>query len=68
MLWTVRAVVATILWVIVGLLVLFFVFSGWWIFAPFMFAAGGGQMVLILLLAIAVLGTAAHFTGRRPAG
>ena len=65
MVWTVRSVIATLLWVAAGLLTLFFIFSGWWIFAPFAFASGGGSEVLVLLLAIAVLAVAAHLIGRR---
>jgi hypothetical protein len=63
--WTVRSVIAMLLWVAAGLLTLFFIFSGWWIFAPFAFASGGGGEVLILLLAIAALALAAHLIGRR---
>lgn len=66
MAWTVRSVIAMVLWVAAGLLTLFFVFSGWWIFAPFAFAAGGGGQVIVLILAILVLGTTAHLLGRRP--
>lgn len=65
--WTVRSVLAMALWAAAGLLTLFFIFSGWWIFAPFAFAGGGGGEVLILLLAIAVLALAAHLLGRRAA-
>jgi VIT1/CCC1 family predicted Fe2+/Mn2+ transporter len=62
--WTVRSVIAMALWVAAGLLTLFFVFSGWWIIAPFAFAVGGGGQILILILAILVLGTVAHLIGR----
>jgi hypothetical protein len=65
MVWTVRSLIATLLWVAAGLLTLFYVFSGWWIFAPFAFASGGGSEVLILLLVIAGLAVAAHLIGRR---
>ena len=65
MVWFVRSIIATALWVTAGLLTLFFIFSGWWIFAPFAFASGGGSEVLVLLLAIAVLAVAAHLIGRR---
>jgi hypothetical protein len=66
--WTVRSVLATILWVAAGLLTLFLVFSGWWIFAPFAFASGGGGNVLVLILAIGALAIAAHLIGRRTQG
>lgn len=66
MTWTVRSVIATALWVAAGLLTLFFIFSGWWIFAPFVFAGGGGGGILVLIVVIVVLGLAAHFVGRRP--
>lgn len=66
MTWTVRSVLAAALWVAAGLLTLFFIFSGWWIFAPFVFAGGGGGQILVLILAIVVLGLAAHLIGRRP--
>jgi hypothetical protein len=66
--WTVRSAIATLLWVAAALLTFFLVFSGWWIFAPFAFAGGGGQEFLILILAIVGLGTAAHLIGRRAAG
>ena len=65
MAWTFRSVIAMVLWVAAGLLTLFLVFSGWWIFAPFAFAAGGGGEFLVLVLAIIGLGTAAHLIGRR---
>ena len=65
MVWTFRSVIATVLWVLAGLLTLFFIFSGWWIFAPFAFASGTGGNVLILLLVIGGLGLAAHLIGRR---
>ncbi|HEV8252441.1 MAG TPA: hypothetical protein VGQ66_03585 [Candidatus Limnocylindria bacterium] len=68
MVWTVRSVLATILWVAAGLLTLFLVFSGWWIFAPFAFASGGGGNVLVLILAIGALAIAAHLIGRRTQG
>ena len=54
-----------VLWLGAGLLTLVFVFSGWWIFAPFAFASGGGSEVVVLLLAIAALAFAAHLLGRR---
>jgi hypothetical protein len=66
MIWTVRSVIAMVLWAAAGLLTLFLVFSGWWIFAPFAFAGGGGGNFLLLVLAILGLGTAAHVIGRRP--
>lgn len=65
MAWTVRSVIAMVLWVAAGLLTLFFIFSGWWIFAPFAFAGGGGGEVLVLLLTIVALSFAAHLLGRR---
>ena len=65
MAWTVRSVIAMVLWVAAGLLTLFLVFSGWWIFAPFAFASGGGGEVLVLILAIVGLAGAAHLIGRR---
>jgi hypothetical protein len=61
---TIRRVVATALWAVTLILVFFLVFSGWWLFAPFLFALGGGEPLLLLLVAIAVLGTAAHLIGR----
>ncbi len=64
MTWTVRSIIATALWLAAGLLALFFVFSGWWIIAPFAFAGGGGGQILLLVLAILVLATAAHLIGR----
>ena len=66
MTWTVRSVIAAALWLVAGLLTLFFIFSGWWIFAPFVFAGGGGGQILALIVAILVLGLAAHLVGRRP--
>jgi hypothetical protein len=66
MVWTVRSIVAMVLWVAAGLLTLFLIFSGWWIFAPFAFASGGGGEVLVLILAIIGLAGAAHLIGRRP--
>ena len=54
-----------VLWVAAGLLSLFFVFSGWWIYAPFAFAAGGGGEILTLVLAIGMLALAAYLIGRR---
>ena len=66
--WTVRSVLAMALWLAAGLLTLFFIFSGWWIFAPFAFAGGGGGNVLVLLLAIGALAMAAHLLGRREKG
>ncbi len=66
MAWTVRSILATVLWVAAGLLTLFLLFSGWWIFAPFAFAAGGGGQILVLILAIVGLAGAAHLIGRRP--
>ena len=65
MVWTVRSVIAMLLWVAAGLLTLFFIFSGWWIFAPFAFASGGGGKVLVVILAIIGLAAAAHLVGRR---
>ena len=67
MAWTVRSILATVLWVAAGLLTLFLLFSGWWIFAPFAFAAGGGGQILVLILAIVGLAGAAHLIGRRGA-
>jgi hypothetical protein len=64
MTWTIRSVIATALWVAAGLLTLFFVFSGWWIFAPFAFAGGGGSEILVLILAIVGLAGVAHLIGR----
>jgi hypothetical protein len=64
MTWTLRSVIAMALWVAAGLLTLFFVFSGWWIVAPFVFASGGGGEFLLLILAILALATVAHLLGR----
>jgi len=63
--WTVRSAIAMVLWVVAGLLTLFFIFSGWWILAPFAFASGRGGNVLMVLLAIGGLALAAHLIGRR---
>jgi hypothetical protein len=63
---TLRSAIAMALWVAAGLLTLFLVFSGWWIFAPFAFAAGEGGEFLVLVLTIIGLAVAAHFLGRRP--
>lgn len=65
MVWTVRSLIATVLWVLAGVLTLFFIFSGWWIFAPFAFASGSVGNVLILLLVIGGLALAAYLIGRR---
>jgi hypothetical protein len=64
MAWNIRSAIATGLWIAAGLLTLFFLFSGWWIFAPFAFASGSGGQVLGLLLSIIVLAGAAHLIGR----
>lgn len=66
--WTVRSAIAMVLWMIAGLLTFFFIFSGWWIIAPFAFASGGGGNVLILPLAIGALALAAYLIGRRASG
>jgi len=63
--WTVRSAIAMALWVAAGLLTLFLIFSGWWIYMPFVFAGGGGEQFLILMLAIVGLGIAAHLIGPR---
>ena len=65
MVWTVRSIIAMVLWIAAGLLTLFLIFSGWWIFAPFAFASGGGGEVLVVILAIIGLAGAAHLIGRR---
>jgi VIT1/CCC1 family predicted Fe2+/Mn2+ transporter len=65
MIWTVRSFIAMLLWVAAGLLTLFFIFSGWWIFAPFAFGSDGGSEVVVLLLAIAALAVTAYVVGRR---
>ena len=65
MAWTVRSIIAMVLWVAAGLLTLFLIFSGWWIFAPFAFASGSGGQILVLILAIVGLAGAAHLIGRR---
>lgn len=62
---TTRSVIAAFLWGATLLMVAFLVFSGWWLFAPFLFASGGGGEVLLLVVAIAVAGTAAHLVGGR---
>ena len=62
---TIRSAIATLLWVAAGLLTLFLLFSGWWLFAPFLFASGGGEQLLILVLTILVLAISAHLIGRR---
>lgn len=61
--WTVRAAIATGLWVAAALLAFFFVISGWWLLLPFALAGGGGP-VLILALIIGGLAILAHFIGR----
>jgi hypothetical protein len=68
MVWTVRSALAMVLWIAAGLLALFLVFSGWWIFVPFAFAGGGGEGFLILVLAIIGLSLAAHLLGRGSPG
>ena len=68
MVWTVRSIIAMILWAAAGLLTLFLVFSGWWIVAPFLFAVGSGGEILVLVLAIVGLSISAHLLGRRPTG
>ena len=67
MAWTVRSIIAMVLWVAAGLLTLFLIFSGWWIFAPFAFASGSGGQILVLILAIVGLAGAAHLISRRGA-
>ena len=62
MVWTVRSALAMVLWIAAGLLTIFLIFSGWWIFVPFAFAGGGGEGFLIL--AIIGLSAAAHLLGR----
>jgi hypothetical protein len=66
--WTVRSVIAAALWVAAGLLTFFLIFSGWWIVGPFVFATGGGEGILLLILAIVTLAISAHLLGRRPSG
>jgi hypothetical protein len=66
--WKVRSTVAMALWVAAGLLTLFLLFSGWWLLAPFVFASGEGEEILVLILAIAGLAVAAHLLGRREPG
>jgi hypothetical protein len=66
--WSPRAVIAMILWVLAGLLTLVFLFSGAWIYVPFLFALGGGGEILLLLLAIVGLATSAYFIGRPSRG
>jgi hypothetical protein len=66
MVWKLRSAIAMGLWIAAGLLTLFFLFSGWWIFAPFAFATGSGGQILALLLAIIALAGAAHLIGRNP--
>ncbi|MBA3687981.1 MAG: hypothetical protein H0W81_04025 [Chloroflexi bacterium] len=57
--------IAMVLWLAAGVLTLFFLFSGWWIYAPFAFASSAGGEVLVLLLAIGGVALAAHLVGRR---
>jgi hypothetical protein len=64
MVWTVRSALAMVLWIAAGLLTIFLIFSGWWIFVPFAFAGGGGEGFLVLVLAIIGLSLAAHLLGR----
>lgn len=68
MMWTIRSWIALVLWVAAGLLSLFLVFSGWWIYVPFAFAGGGGEPFLILILAIGGLAVVAHLIGRGAPG
>lgn len=63
--WGLRAAIAIVLWVFAGLLTLVFLFSGAWIYVPFLFALGGGEEVLLLLLATVGLAASAHLIGRR---
>jgi hypothetical protein len=68
MVWTVRSAIAMVLWIAAGMLTLFLIFSGWWIFVPFAFAGGGGDGFLVLVLAIIGLSLAAHLLGRGAPG
>lgn len=61
--WSPRAVIATTLWVVAGLLTFVFVISGGWLLLPFALAGGGG-VVLYLFLIIIGLALAAHRIGR----
>ena len=63
--WTVRSVLATVLWVAALLIGAFLLFSGWLLYAPFVFATGGGGQILLAILAVAVLSISAHLLGRR---
>ena len=62
--WTIRAAVATGLWVAAAVLTFVFVISGFWLLLPFALAGGGGP-VLYLFLIIIGLALAAHLLGRR---
>jgi hypothetical protein len=62
--WTVRAAIATGLWVAAGLLTFFFVISGFWLLLPFALAGGGGPVLYLFLIIIGLAGTA-HLIGRR---
>ncbi len=62
--WSVRAAIATGLWVAAGMLTFFFILSGGWLLLPFALAGGGG-LVLYLFLTIIGLALAAHLIGRR---
>ena len=68
MIWTVRSAIAMVLWIAAGLLTLFLIFSGWWIFVPFAFASGGGEGFLIVVLAIVGLSLTAWLLGRGAPG
>ena len=63
--WTLRSVLATVLWVAALLITAFLLFSGWLLFAPFVFATGGGGEILLAILAVVVLSISAHLLGRR---
>ena len=62
--WTIRAAVATGLWVAAAVLTFVFIISGFWLLLPFALAGGGGP-VLYLFLIIIGLALAAHLIGRR---
>lgn len=62
--WSIRAAIATGLWVAAGLLTFFFILAGGWLLLPFALAGGGGP-VLYLFLIIIGLAVTAHLIGRQ---
>jgi hypothetical protein len=63
--WTARSIIATVLWVAALLLSAFLLLSGWLLYAPVVFATGGGGQIVIAILAVVAQSTAAHLVGRQ---